>query len=170
MFSIALVVVLLRWPADPGTPPAQLTHLSSPLVAVVHVTFDSAEVEGALQDSQMFLCTPICARQGFQLHCSASLGGAHRASVRKPEPARCKAHADRLLIPPLVLAGLAGLALTSTLNLTQLMNWLVRRLTELEMNMNSVERILDYAEVPREIDTTKPTVRCLALNIQSIGS
>ena len=56
----------------------------------------------------------------------------------------------------MILAGLAGLALTSTLNLTQLMNWLVRRLTELEMNMNSVERILDYAEVPREADTTKP--------------
>ena len=60
-----------------------------------------------------------------------------------------------------MLAGLAGLALTSTLNLTQLMNWLVRRLTELEMNMNSVERILDYADVPREVDTTKPAVRCV---------
>ena len=59
----------------------------------------------------------------------------------------------------MILAGLAGLALTSTLNLTQLMNWLVRRLTELEMNMNSVERILDYAEVPREADMTKPAAR-----------
>ena len=57
-------------------------------------------------------------------------------------------------------AGLAGLALTSTLNLTQLMNWLVRRLTELEMNMNSVERILDYAAVPRETDTTKSPLSC----------
>ena len=42
------------------------------------------------------------------------------------------------------------------------MNWLVRRLTELEMNMNSVERILDYAEVPREVDTTKPATRYVA--------
>ena len=56
-------------------------------------------------------------------------------------------------------AGLAGLALTSTLNLTQLMNWLVRQLTELEMNMNSVERVLEYTEEPAETEVTKPIVR-----------
>ena len=55
--------------------------------------------------------------------------------------------------------GLAGLALTSTLNLTQLMNWLVRQLTELEMNMNSVERVLEYTAVPAETEVTKPAVR-----------
>ena len=65
----------------------------------------------------------------------------------------------------MLLAGLAGLALTSTLNLTQLMNWLVRRLTELEMNMNSVERILDYAGVPREADATKPLAKCAAVTM-----
>eukprot|EP00887_Chlorella_sp_A99_P003460 scaffold7.g3460.t1 len=41
-------------------------------------------------------------------------------------------------------AGLAGLALTSALNLTGLMNWGVRMTTELEVNMNSVERVLEY--------------------------
>lgn len=34
-------------------------------------------------------------------------------------------------------AGLAGLALTSALNLTGIMNWMVRQTTELEVNMNS---------------------------------
>ena len=58
-----------------------------------------------------------------------------------------------------VCAGLAGLALTSTLNLTQLMNWLVRQLTELEMNMNSVERVLEYTDEPAEVEVTKPAVR-----------
>ena len=33
-------------------------------------------------------------------------------------------------------AGLAGLAITSALNLTGLMNWMVRQTTELEVNMN----------------------------------
>jgi ATP-binding cassette subfamily C (CFTR/MRP) protein 1 len=40
--------------------------------------------------------------------------------------------------------GLAGLALTSALNLTGLMNWMVRQTTELEVNMNSVERLVEY--------------------------
>ncbi|PRW61038.1 multidrug resistance-associated 1 isoform X8 [Chlorella sorokiniana] len=41
-------------------------------------------------------------------------------------------------------AGLAGLAITSALNLTGLMNWMVRQTTELEVNMNSVERMIEY--------------------------
>jgi ABC-type multidrug transport system fused ATPase/permease subunit len=45
-------------------------------------------------------------------------------------------------------AGLAGLALTSALNLTGLMNWMVRQTTELEVNMNSVEvRWMDHLRV-----------------------
>ena len=48
------------------------------------------------------------------------------------------------------------------------MNWLVRRLTELEMNMNSVERILDYAEVPREADVTKPLAKCAAVTMVTV--
>lgn len=47
-------------------------------------------------------------------------------------------------------AGLAGFALTSALNLTGLMNWLVRQTTELEVNMNAVERMLEYLSVPPE--------------------
>jgi hypothetical protein len=39
------------------------------------------------------------------------------------------------------------------------MNWLVRQLTELEMNMNSVERVLEYTAVPAETEVTKPAVR-----------
>jgi hypothetical protein len=45
--------------------------------------------------------------------------------------------------------GLAGLALTSALNLTGLMNWMVRQTTELEVNMNSVERLVEYDEQVR---------------------
>lgn len=40
-------------------------------------------------------------------------------------------------------SGLAGLALTSSLNLTGLMTWMVRQSTELEVNMNSVERMIE---------------------------
>ncbi|EFN56982.1 hypothetical protein CHLNCDRAFT_143584 [Chlorella variabilis] len=47
-------------------------------------------------------------------------------------------------------AGLAGLALTSALNLTGLMNWMVRQTTELEVNMNSVERMIEYTAVEPE--------------------
>jgi hypothetical protein len=37
-----------------------------------------------------------------------------------------------------------GLAITSALNLTGIMNWMVRQMTELEVNMNSVERLVEY--------------------------
>lgn len=37
-----------------------------------------------------------------------------------------------------------GLAITSALNLTGIMNWAVRQMTELEVNMNSVERMVEY--------------------------
>lgn len=47
-------------------------------------------------------------------------------------------------------AGLAGLALTSALNLTGLMSWMVRQTTELEVNMNSVERLIEYDDEPTE--------------------
>ena len=49
-------------------------------------------------------------------------------------------------------AGMAGLAITSSLNLTGLMSWLVRMSTELEVNMNSVERLLEYDSLPTEAD------------------
>ncbi|KAL4446696.1 hypothetical protein ABPG77_007940 [Micractinium sp. CCAP 211/92] len=57
-------------------------------------------------------------------------------------------------------AGLAGLALTSALNLTGLCNWMVRQTTELEVNMNSVERMVEYTalqpEAPAVLEARRP--------------
>ncbi|KAG2442750.1 hypothetical protein HXX76_002831 [Chlamydomonas incerta] len=47
-------------------------------------------------------------------------------------------------------AGLAGLAITSALNLTGIMNWMVRQTTELEVSMNSVERMIEYDRYEEE--------------------
>ncbi|PRW33949.1 ABC transporter isoform A [Chlorella sorokiniana] len=47
-------------------------------------------------------------------------------------------------------AGLAGLALTSSLSLTGLCNWMVRQTTELEVNMNAVERMVEYTSLEPE--------------------
>jgi len=56
--------------------------------------------------------------------------------------------------------GLAGLAITSALNLTGIMNWAVRQMTELEVNMNSVERMVEYnrydEEAPAVISEHRP--------------
>ena len=41
-------------------------------------------------------------------------------------------------------AELAGLALTSAISLTGLLNWMVRKTSELEVNMNAVERVAEY--------------------------
>lgn len=57
-------------------------------------------------------------------------------------------------------AGLAGLALTSALTVTGFMNWTVRMVTELEVNMNAVERMLEYeaveTEAPAIIEAHRP--------------
>ena len=37
---------------------------------------------------------------------------------------------------------------------------MLRQTTEVELNMNSVERILEYTDLPLELDTTKPAARC----------
>ena len=55
-----------------------------------------------------------------------------------------------VLLP--VSAGVAGLALTSALNLTGLLNWMVRKVTELEVNMNCVERMDEYSRATPEAD------------------
>ncbi|CAI5475322.1 unnamed protein product [Closterium sp. Yama58-4] len=47
-------------------------------------------------------------------------------------------------------AGFAGLALTSALSITGYMNWMVRMNAELESQMNAVERILEYTNLPTE--------------------
>ena len=57
-------------------------------------------------------------------------------------------------------AGLAGLAISSSISLTELMNWLIRVITELEVNMNAVERMLEYfplqEERPTVIESSRP--------------
>lgn len=53
-------------------------------------------------------------------------------------------------------AGLAGLALTSALNLTGIMNWMVRQTTELEVNMNAVERMVEYKKYEEEAPPVVP--------------
>ena len=59
----------------------------------------------------------------------------------------------------LIVVGLAGLALTAVFNATHLMNYMVRMTAELEMFMNSVERMLEYTDEPREVDVTAPLAR-----------
>jgi len=56
-----------------------------------------------------------------------------------------------------------GLALSYIINIQQSFGWLVRQIAELENDMNSVERIIHYAnnlkqEPPHEIPETKPEV------------
>ena len=55
---------------------------------------------------------------------------------------------------------MAGLALTAALNLTGIMNWMVRQTTDLEVQMNSVERLVEYAalgeEAPAVIEGARP--------------
>merc|ERR1712157_475513 len=47
-------------------------------------------------------------------------------------------------------AGMSGLAITSAMNVTGLMTWMVRQMTELEVNMNSVERLTEYDALEEE--------------------
>ncbi|KAF2069283.1 hypothetical protein CYY_009396, partial [Polysphondylium violaceum] len=46
--------------------------------------------------------------------------------------------------------GTSGLAVTTALSITGLLNWSVRQYTELEVRMNSVERLKKYIDTPRE--------------------
>lgn len=47
-------------------------------------------------------------------------------------------------------AGLVGLAMSYALQITQSLNWIVRQTVEVETNIVSVERILEYARLPSE--------------------
>lgn len=47
-------------------------------------------------------------------------------------------------------AGLVGLAMSYALQITQSLNWIVRQTVEVETNIVSVERVLEYAELPSE--------------------
>lgn len=47
-------------------------------------------------------------------------------------------------------AGLVGLAMSYSLQITQSLNWVVRQTVEVETNIVSVERVLEYARLPSE--------------------
>ncbi|KAJ7655558.1 hypothetical protein DFH06DRAFT_1200413 [Mycena polygramma] len=57
-------------------------------------------------------------------------------------------------------AGLAGLAITSALNFATSVYWACRFWTGLELNLNSVERIIEYLDLPQEppaiIESNRP--------------
>ena len=55
--------------------------------------------------------------------------------------------------------GLVGLALTYALAVASVFNWVVRMATEIEMNMNAVERVVHYSNIdtePQPKDTDVP--------------
>lgn len=47
-------------------------------------------------------------------------------------------------------AGLVGLSMSYALQITQSLNWIVRQTVEVETNIVSVERVLEYAQLPSE--------------------
>lgn len=47
-------------------------------------------------------------------------------------------------------AGLVGLSMSYALQITQSLNWIVRQTVEVETNIVSVERVLEYAALPSE--------------------
>ena len=47
-------------------------------------------------------------------------------------------------------AGAVGLAMSYALQITQSLNWIVRQTVEVETNIVSVERVLEYARLPSE--------------------
>lgn len=49
-----------------------------------------------------------------------------------------------------ISAGLVGLAMSYALQTTQALNWIVRQTVEVETNIVSVERVLEYAHLPPE--------------------
>ena len=58
-----------------------------------------------------------------------------------------------LFLLPSLSAGLIGLLVTTSLSLTGDLHWLVRQRTEMEVQLNAVERIIEYANVrPEESD------------------
>ncbi|KAF7591255.1 hypothetical protein BBP40_001816 [Aspergillus hancockii] len=49
-----------------------------------------------------------------------------------------------------ISAGIVGLAMSYALQITQSLNWIVRQTVEVETNIVSVERVLEYANLPSE--------------------
>lgn len=58
-------------------------------------------------------------------------------------------------------AGLTGLAVTAALQITGYMSWMVRQSTEMEISMNSVERLVEYHDVAPEAPPIIPGHRPL---------
>ena len=56
-------------------------------------------------------------------------------------------------------AGMVGLAMSYALQITQGLNWIVRQTVEVETNIVSVERILEYARLPSEAPEVIPKNR-----------
>ncbi|KAL8828170.1 MAG: hypothetical protein Q9191_002746 [Dirinaria sp. TL-2023a] len=53
-------------------------------------------------------------------------------------------------------AGMVGLAMSYALQITQSLNWIVRQTVEVETNIVSVERVLEYARLPSEAPEVIP--------------
>lgn len=51
---------------------------------------------------------------------------------------------------PSVSASLAGLSLTFSLEFAQCLFWVLRRYADIEMDMNSLERVVEYCNIPAE--------------------
>ncbi|KAK9244743.1 P-loop containing nucleoside triphosphate hydrolase protein [Lipomyces tetrasporus] len=58
-----------------------------------------------------------------------------------------------------VRAGLVGLAMSYALQITQSLSWIVRMTVEVEVNVVSVERILEYSRLPSEAPAIIPNRR-----------
>lgn len=56
-------------------------------------------------------------------------------------------------------AGAVGLAMSYALQITQSLNWIVRQTVEVETNIVSVERVLEYANLPSEAADVVPNNR-----------
>nr|AHK05647.1 ATP-binding cassette transporter sub-family C member 1 isoform X7 [Tigriopus japonicus] len=52
--------------------------------------------------------------------------------------------------------GLTGLAITFSLNVTGMLNWLIRAVCDMETDAVALERILEYSENPQEADWSLP--------------
>ena len=55
-----------------------------------------------------------------------------------------------LFLLPSLSPGLVGLVITTSLGLSGQLHWLVRQRTEMEVQLNAVERIVEYASLPPE--------------------
>lgn len=56
-------------------------------------------------------------------------------------------------------AGLVGLSMSYALQITQSLNWIVRQTVEVETNIVSVERVLEYSRLPSEAPEIIPEKR-----------